>query len=510
MTRDIIWQAGQRFVAGFEGLTIPDNLRNLVREHKVGNIILFKRNIESAQQLHDLCRDLQQLVLEETGLPAFITIDQEGGAVSRLPSDTTAVVPSAMAVAATGDPDSAYQAGFITGCELSAMGCNFNLAPVMDVNSNIANPVIGSRSYSDDCATVARYGSAMIRGLENGGVLSCAKHFPGHGDTDVDSHLGLPRVEKTLEELEACELVPFRAAIDAGVSAIMTTHILFPNIEKENVPATMSKTILQDVLRGKMGYDGLIISDCMMMQAIASFYGTVPGALAAADAGVDLICICHSPELTAQACEALAAQADPAKMEKSVSRIVAAKQAMAKRTVHLMSAVNCEEHRKAVRAMREASLSMVGAQTVPSLGEKPFFAGCAPFQATLVGNPEQDLSAFPIWMQNKMGGTAFVTDNNPSDAEIVQAAEAAKDATGIAVCTYNGHMKPGQRKLMETLAGLGKPTICCALRDPYDLMDLPENVCGLCVYEYSRDSLEILLDAFTGKLTPQGKLSVKL
>ncbi len=206
---------GQRLVVGFPGYEIPKELRELVREYYVGNIILFAENIRDNAQLKRLCGELQELVREATGLPAFITIDQEGGVVSRLGADA-AVVPSAMCVSATGEPRNAYLAGLITGRELSALGVNFDLAPVMDVNSNPHNPVIGVRSYGDAPETVSRYGVEMIRGLTEGGVLSCAKHFPGHGDTALDSHLSLPRVDKTLEELESCELAPFRAAIEAG------------------------------------------------------------------------------------------------------------------------------------------------------------------------------------------------------------------------------------------------------------------------------------------------------
>lgn len=178
----------------------------------------------------------------------------------------------------------------------------------MDVNSNPQNPVIGVRSYGESPETVAEYGTQMIRGLCDGGVLSCAKHFPGHGDTAVDSHLGLPVVDKSLQELEACELIPFRAAIAAGVPSIMTTHILFPQLEPDGVPATMSRRIITGLLREKMGYEGLIVSDSMEMQAIARFYGTVPGMIAAMAAGVDLVMPSHTVSLVGEA-QAAAVQA---------------------------------------------------------------------------------------------------------------------------------------------------------------------------------------------------------
>ena len=252
MERDIVWQVGQRLMTGFEGTEISQALRDAVHTYKIGNIILFEHNVENKEQLRRLCAELQALVQAETGTPALIAIDQEGGIVSRLKGDC-AVVPSAMCVSATGKPENAYTAGKLTGEELAALGVNFDLAPVLDVNSNRKNVVIGTRSYGESPKLVAAYGVAMSRGLQAGGVLSCGKHFPGHGDTAVDSHLGLPLVEKSLEELEACELIPFRAAIDADIDAMMTTHILFPKLEKEKIPATMSRTIMTGLLRERLG-----------------------------------------------------------------------------------------------------------------------------------------------------------------------------------------------------------------------------------------------------------------
>ena len=508
MVRDMIWKAGQRFVAGFEGTTIPDDFKQLVRTHKVGNVILFKRNVENAQQLKKLCDDLQELIMAETGLPAFITIDQEGGAVTRLP-DECAIVPCAMALASTGNVENAYQSGVITGRELNAIGVNFDLAPVMDTNSNPRNPVIGARSFGDQPETVANYGCAMIRGLEEN-VISCAKHFPGHGDTEVDSHLGLPVVDKSLEQLESCELVPFKAAVDAGVSAIMTTHILFPQIETTNVPATMSRTIMQDVLRKKLGFKGLIISDCMMMQAIAQFYGTVPGALAAVNAGVDLICICHDPKLTGEACAEVVAKAEPAMMDECIDHIVAAKEALMKRERLPMSVTTDPDALRSVQEQRAASVCMVGADEVPKLGDKPFFVGCYPFHTSQAVDQLSRFTGFTDYMQKALGGTAMTTPVLPENEDIAKAVEAAQDASSIVLCSYNAHIRRSQVTLMQELAKLGKPLVVCAMGNPYDLSDLPEGACGLTAFEYTVDMLKILKDVLSGSYKPEGTLSVKL
>ena len=510
---DLRWQVGQRMMAGFSGTRVTEELRRVIREEKIGNIILFEENVENNAQLRALCQELQALVMEATGLPALIAIDQEGGVVSRLKADC-AVAPSAMAVAATGDTDNAFLAGQVTGAELRALGVNFNLAPTVDVNANPHNPVIGARSYGDHPETVSAYGAAMIRGLQAGGVLSCAKHFPGHGDTAVDSHLGLPRVDKSLAELERCELKPFRAAIDAGVSAVMTTHILFPQLEPDGVPATMSRRIMTGLLREKLGFDRLIISDCMMMGAIQQFYGTVPGCLAALGAGVDMVIVSHDPELAAQACAAVRdkARQDDAyagEMDAAITRILACKASLAALPAPDESCPGSPAHRAAMRALREKSLTPVGA-SLPPLGEKPLFVGCYPYQATLVSSPVDRRVCFPDWMRQHLGGDGLVVATDPGAEEIAAAASAAPGHTCLVLGTYNAHRKSGQRRLLEALAATGIPTICVALRDPYDLAALPEGAAGLAVYEYSEDSLAAAAEALSGRLTPAGCLSVRL
>lgn len=206
---------GQKLAAGFEGTRVPEDFRALVKRLKVGNVILFKRNIESAGQLRALCAELCALIEGETGRAPFIALDQEGGVVSRLSADCT-LTPSAMALSAGGEEEDVAAAARIIGRELSALGVNMDLAPVLDVNSNPRNPVIGVRSFGGTPQRVAKLGAAYVRALQESGVIACVKHFPGHGDTDVDSHLGLPRIDKNLASLERCELAPFRAAIEAG------------------------------------------------------------------------------------------------------------------------------------------------------------------------------------------------------------------------------------------------------------------------------------------------------
>lgn len=293
-------QLGQRVAVGFPGTELTEEFIDFLAEFKIGNLILFRHNIESTEQLEKLTGQLQEAVLHNTGYPAFLMIDQEGGPIVRLPAEAVNA-PGAMALAATGNPENAYLAGQLTGRQLAAAGINFDLAPVLDINCNPDNPVIGVRSYGDTPDRAAEYGLAMMRGLLSEKVLPCVKHFPGHGDTREDSHLSLPVVDKTEGELLQMELAPFEQAVKAGAPAVMTSHVVYPALESGRVPATMSKAIITDLLRGKMGFRGLVVSDSMEMAAIQEYYGVSEGVLAAFKAGVDIVLISHTMEKAKEA-----------------------------------------------------------------------------------------------------------------------------------------------------------------------------------------------------------------
>ncbi|MDF2514700.1 MAG: glycoside hydrolase family 3 [Herbinix sp.] len=293
---------GQMIMTGYPAADLTPDIIKLIEEYKVANIIFFSYNLISEEQIRRNCRELHQRIEQSTGHPAFIAVDQEGGVVTRLP-EQICMIPGAMLIGATGNKEYAYQAGRITGAELKALGINMNLAPVLDVNSNPDNPVIGVRSYSSDPHIVKVFGISMMKGLLSSGVMATVKHFPGHGDTAVDSHLGLPVVDKEEKELMQRELIPFQRAIWEGAPCIMTSHILFPKLETQRKPATMSKAILTGLLREKLGFEGLIITDCLEMSAIKTFYGTARGSVEAVKAGAQLLCISHTPALVMEAIE---------------------------------------------------------------------------------------------------------------------------------------------------------------------------------------------------------------
>jgi beta-N-acetylhexosaminidase len=302
--RENIRRAGERLLVGFPGHEPSPDLKTLIRQYGVGGVVLFARNVDGPEQVAELVRELQSLArAARHELPLLVAVDQEGGRVARLKEPWT-LWPAARTLGRTGSEDHARRFGRALGEELKACGINLGLAPVMDVDTNPRNPVIGDRSFSEDPALAGRMGSAFIRGLQEEGIAACAKHFPGHGDTLIDSHLDLPVVEHSRRRLEEVELVPFREAIAAGVAAVMTAHIVVRELD-ENLPSTLSPVVLGELLRKKLAFQGVVLSDDLEMKAVAARYR--PGELArlAALAGCDLLLVCEHPEAQVEAIEGL-------------------------------------------------------------------------------------------------------------------------------------------------------------------------------------------------------------
>lgn len=501
---------GQKLIFGFHGTELSAEFISLIKEYKIGNVILFLRNVKSADQLRRLCAQVQELILAETGYPAFIVIDQEGGMVTRLPQDAVNV-PGAMALAATGDPENARIASEITIRQLRGLGPNFNMAPVLDVNNNPKNPVIGVRSFGDDPAAVAAFGVSSAKPYEGSGILCCGKHFPGHGDTAVDSHLGIPRVDKTEEELEQLELIPFRAAAEAGIPAIMISHVMFPNIEPEQVPCTMSRKIVTCLLKEKMGYNGLILTDCLEMLAIQDHYGTPEGTVAAIRAGVDLAEISSTIALEWGAAKAVNEAAergefDMEEIKASVEKILEYK----KKICYDIDPSLCNwdsDREEAERMARQAITCCAG--TAPLADGDTFFCGCADYRASGVGNEDGSAGTFVDYMTAAFGAKGLVTSKDPEEAEIEAAVRQAEGHAQVILCTCNGHLFRGQIALAEALAKAGKKLTVVALRNPYDIPLLPECDCKIAAYDYSTPAFHGLEQVFRG-VVMTGKAPVKL
>ena len=279
--------------------TMNAEVAQIIDDFDLGGVILFAQNVKTTEQTTKLTHDLQQVIAndESNDLPLLITVDQEGGIVTRLGTGTS--LPGNMALGATKNELSSYRAGSVIGKELNSLGINVNFSPSLDVNNNPANPVIGLRSFSSNADLVSKLGIKMIKGIQEQGVSGAAKHFPGHGDTATDSHYGLPVVDKSYDELKEIELKPFKAAIENGVDMIMTAHVQLPQIERDTViskndgqeigiPSTLSDDVLTGVLREDMGYNGIIITDALNMDAISKNFGEVETVKMAIKAGVDI------------------------------------------------------------------------------------------------------------------------------------------------------------------------------------------------------------------------------
>ncbi len=355
-------KVGQLLMVGFGGKKVSAVVKAHITKRFAGGIILYGRNIETPEQVAKLTRGLQQIAQQTPSrIPLFIATDQEGGIVTRLKKGAT-VLPGNMALGATRNEMLAEQAGELTGVELAAVGINLNFAPVMDVNNNPRNPVISVRSYGESPHLVSQLGTAYIRGLQRQNVLAVAKHFPGHGDTHVDSHKKLPTVRHDTERFSAVELVPFRAAIDARVNAIMSAHILYPALD-EDVPATLSHRILTGVLREQLGFEGLIITDDLEMKAIDTHYQTERAAVMAIQAGADIILVPWTLKKQQQAYNALrkAVQRGDipiARLDKSVRRILAAKSAL-RQTVRNLEDVGSSKHRDIAQTIAARAITLV-------------------------------------------------------------------------------------------------------------------------------------------------------
>ena len=511
---DIRTKLGQMVCVGFEGTTPPEGLLALIREYKIGNLSLYAHNFTDKDQARRLVQELTGCIREQTGVMPFLSVDQEGGMVTRFSGDFTHF-PGAMAVAATGDPENAYRVGLYSGRELLAVGLNADFAPVVDINSNIQNPVIGVRSYGDTPEQVIRYSMEMLRGLEDAGVLSMLKHFPGHGDTSSDSHFALPTVDKTLDELFETELKPYIEGIRRGAPAIMTSHIVFPKIDPSGIPATMSKVILRDLLRGRLGFQGIIRTDDLEMEAIRREFGILEGAVAAIRAGADIVSISRSPEIAARFIETVEGQLACGELpievvDAAVERILACKAKYCGQPMPGLEIVGCQEHCAAARAISERSIaSYRDCGRLPVEG-RVLVVGTNAFNQTNVRNPLQlELNAASR-LSGRLGGQGITVSTQPTPEEQEQVLAQAREADTVVLCTYNAHLFTQQLELARRLAQAHPGVVFAALRNPYDLPLLPEGCTALACYEYTPDSLAVLGDILAGTLRPQGSICVAL
>ena len=356
MSRDKI---GRLFMVGFDGTAVSAELRSFIKEYQPGGVILFSRNLVSSEQIVELTNELQQT---SPNSPLLISIDQEGGRVSRLPKEFT-IFPPCEVLGRCNSSELAYAAAATIAKELKAVGINMNLSPVLDVNSNPANPVIGNRAFGATPASVCELGLATVGGLQDNGVVACGKHFPGHGDTSVDSHTELPVVTVPRDRLEQIEFPPFRHAAAHGVAAMMTAHVLYRALDDRR-PATLSPTIIGKILREELRYDGVVLTDDLEMHAIIDHCGIEEAVVQSILAGCDMLLICKDHDREVAAISALdKAVADGtitvARLEQSLARLARLKERflLPFRPVLISDAklvVGCRSHQALLRSIHQA------------------------------------------------------------------------------------------------------------------------------------------------------------
>lgn len=492
-------KVGQLLMIFFTGSEVSPHLKQMIQSCQVGGIILYAiaGNLRTLAQIRELVGQAQAL----SQIPLMVSIDQEGGSVVRLPTPATHF-PSAMMLGATGSPDLAYEMAKATAQELLALGINVNFAPVVDVNSNPANPIIGSRAFGSDPAVVSELGLAAIRGYQQAGVIPCPKHFPGHGDTDQDSHLSLPTIHRSLAQLEAMDWIPFRGAIEAGAELIMTAHVRIPALSDK--PATLSPEIMQAWLRDHLRFGGVIITDSLTMGALAQTYSPPEAAVMAFWAGCDILLFGadrgFGPEVQLSAyahlLELVKQGSIPTeRLDQSVRRILRLKAhygLLRSPLTHDLTVIGSESHHQL--ALTIARRGVTGNLGTPLPTDDSLLIllpqGVAHLQSLLI-------QTFPF-------AQLKILDPDSDRLELEFRAER------ILVGLWGP--KPLQQHTIEQIIEQLPAHRCLwlALGSPYDIQLLPPNSQTLIVYDQSPATLSLLPQILRGKITPQGHLPIQL
>ncbi len=504
---------GQLLMFGFDALELNDHAIDLIKNYSFGNVILFTRNCKSMEQLFNLNKNLQKLALKTIGIPLLISIDQEGGMVTRLKNGGT-YFPGAMTLASSNNSNNAYLSGKYMGRELISLGFNMDLAPVLDVNNNPNNPVIGVRSFSSSPSVVSEYGIKFMEGLQES-VIATAKHFPGHGDTNADSHLQLPLISHNKERLDKIELYPFKKAIDKGVKAIMSAHINFPAYTENNLPTTLSKKCLTGLLREKLQFEGLIMTDCMEMKAIQDNYTTEGGSLMSIQAGANLVCLSHTKYYQLEAFKkikeaVLSGGLSLNTLNERVSRVLKYKEELD------LSILNSEykeidkivenEDTKAFsyQVVKEAVTLIRGKSFLKK--DKTLIMAVRPSVTTIV---DEEAGSFDIITEVKKLLKDFDTLDihvKPTPKKIKEALLKAEDYDQVVVCTYNANIYHSQLELVNELKQLNVELNVMAMRNPYDFIDDETIENYVCFYEYTPNSVKALIEYLKGDLVPRKRV----
>jgi beta-N-acetylhexosaminidase len=502
----------------------------VIDKYKPGGVIYFTEgrgpdNLRNPRQIATLSNGLQTAAMSQRkAIPLLISTDQEGGAlVFRLSAPATAM-PGNMALGAGRSAADAHRSAEVIGTELAAVGINQNYAPVADVNVNPANPVIGIRSVGEDPDLVADLVAAQVDGYHDGGVAAVAKHFPGHGDTSVDSHFGLPEVTHTREQLEAIDLPPFQAAIDEGVDTIMTAHVVLRSIDPSGEPATMSEPILTGLLREELDYDGLIVTDALDMRGASSTYPPHVAPVEAVQAGADQLVLAPQMDVAVNAVLAAVRRGDIAtrRLDESVYRILRLKMQrglFADPFVDVDMAeavVGAPAHLADAQSITDGTTTLVkndaGLLPLSQAARNVLVTGWGVTTTRTLGNAIG---------QRGQTVTVLETGLTPTQARIDEAVAVAGANDLVVVSTNNAASvdvttglptasAAAQQALVRALLATGKPVVVSAMRNPYDVSRLTEVPTFLATYGFTAVSLESLTRVLFGEVDPAGKLPVTI
>lgn len=502
-------KAAQMAVVSFFGTELPYDVQEFLAQWQPGAVVLLPRNLDTPEQMTRLTNAIQQQLIDSGGLPAFITVDQEGGIISRLQEGFTRwPVPSLLT--ATQNPQLAYRFGEALAEELRAVGFNMNLAPVADLHTNPVNPVIGRRAFGSFPQQVAPMVAAVVQGMQANGVLATLKHFPGHGDTFTDSHIELPTLPYSPAQLANRELIPFVASIEAGAGAVMVAHLSMPVIEPDvRLPSSLSENVVTNLLREGMEYEGLIVTDALDMDAVDRQYSTPEATVRAVQAGHDLIILgAHiSPQAQAAAMQALvdavhSGEIAEARLDESVRRILRAKAAYGVLGWQPLDPDTARE--RIARDEHEALIPELFAQGITLVMDGP----------GLVPLPDSSLFVYPatrpsLWQAcqpspwQPMGVSLY-----PTQAEMDAVAQAARNVEGVVVFTQNVADNTAQQNLVALLDP--GQTLVVALWSPYDLQSLPTIGSYLVSYSPLLQANEALCAILHGEQPARGVLSLNL
>lgn len=521
-------KVGQMFIAGFSANSFDEATEEMFKECMFGNVILFTNNIVNSEQAAKINDSLRSHIEKVSGVAPFLAVDQEGGPVMRV-FDGATDFPSNMAVAATGNPENAYTEGIMLGRELASMGFNMDLAPCVDVNSNPNNPVIGVRSYGDDPKLVGEFAGEFIRGMQSSKVLACAKHFPGHGDTSVDSHYGLPVIDKNIEEIEDTDLYPFKVVIENGADAVMSTHIVFEAIDDE-LPATLSSAVLTGVLRGELGFDGLIVTDGMQMGAIVNNFGIVKGCVMAIKAGADLLVTgsgnMSRSDIYAQK-DAYFAVIDAVRngeigkdrIDESVMRILQTKEAyglLDAHTTDIKMTDYVQLHEEFSRKINREAVTVVKdeAGLLPIRYDMERVLAISHSMSRTIWDEmpqERRHNSFSYaFSMEREGVDAMTVAYSPSAQDVNRARDMADDYDVVVIAFGDVAGNSSQRRLVEEVFKANSNVVLVCLGSPYDSVMLDQVPSVVCCYQYTRSTRDALNGVLSGKYEAMGRLPVKL